>query len=259
MKKKDLTEPLCGELALHNVCLDAEKIRPALEKVNREQIAQEIATGIAHKMNQPLTALLLYTSGCIEQAKQKHGSEEMLVLLEKILSLTERCSDELNQLKNFFSYAKVNKKLVHINDIIQSVANVLKQDFEQANIQLCLDLQETELCVAVDVLPLCQAFINICQNAIDAFDDMDKSDCCFSIGTQVKQGEMLIHFEDNGCGMDADMLEHVLQPFTTCHNTSMGIGLAIARSVIYAHHGKICVDAKLGVGTSVWVSIPCSS
>lgn len=253
-------ERVSRQLELHKAEYDAAQMRKDLDTHARQHTACEIASGIAHQINQPLTALCLFANGCMEKLQQEHASPEAIALLSKVQALASRCGTVVHEVRDFLQFGTLNKTECDINMIIDEVLLFLKYDFIKHNIRVETDYSAGPTTSNVDRLQLYQVFLNIANNAIDALQSVSNTDAYFKVSTITQNGNIVLDFADNAGGVDPDYMTSLFEPFTSTKpaGIGMGIGLSLAHSVVEAHNGTISVESS-AKGAKFIITLPITS
>ena len=238
-----------------------------LEKAHLAEIANmtrlsligSMGSGIAHQVNQPLTAISNYSQACIQLIKAEQPD---LTKLSEVLSKTyeqaQKAGKIIHRMKDLASQRTTSRTMTSIDTLIENAVNFCAHECYQDNIQVTLELNPNIPKIAMDSVQIEQVLLNLIRNAIDALKEQVKeSDKTISIQTQLNKG-LEVRVKDNGPGLTDLQKEKILMPFYTSKSSGMGMGLSISRSIIEAHGGDIKFNSKLGVGTTFYFNLPIS-
>jgi len=236
-----------------------------LEKAHLAEIAHmtrlsligSMGSGIAHQVNQPLTAISNYSQACIQLIKAEQPD---LTKLSEVLSKTyeqaQKAGKIIHRMKDLASQRTTSRTMTSIDTLIENAVNFCAHECYQDNIQVTLELNPNIPKIAMDSVQIEQVLLNLIRNAIDALKEQVKeSDKTISIQTQLNKG-LEVRVKDNGPGLTDLQKEKILMPFYTSKSSGMGMGLSISRSIIEAHGGTINFNSKLGVGTTFYFNLP---
>jgi len=236
-----------------------------LEKAHLAEIANmtrlsligSMGSGIAHQVNQPLTAISNYSQACIQLIKAEQPD---LTKLSEVLSKTyeqaQKAGKIIHRMKDLASQRTTSRTMTSIDTLIENAVNFCAHECYQDNIQVTLELNPNIPKIAMDSVQIEQVLLNLIRNAIDALKEQVKeSDKTISIQTQLNKG-LEVRVKDNGPGLTDLQKEKILMPFYTSKSSGMGMGLSISRSIIEAHGGDIKFNSKLGVGTTFYFNLP---
>lgn len=213
----------------------------------------QLSAGVAHEINNPLGAILMYTHLALEDLDDK---ETMRRNLERAIAETSRCKDVV---KGLFDFAHQTEPKVEQADINETVERTLAVVANQA---LFKDVKITKkLCpslpkVLMDVGQIQQVFTNIVLNAADAMEGTGELTVTTSKVSDDK--DIQIEFTDTGCGIEQENLEKIFEPFFTTKEVGRGtgLGLAVSYGIVTRHKGTIEVKSELGKGTAFIIKLP---
>lgn len=216
-----------------------------------------LAAGVGHEINNPL-AIINQKAGLIEDLLQispdfdykKTISENLAGIYKSV----ERCKAITHRLLGFARRTEVAMEPLQINEIIKEVLQFLENAMLYSRIKLELHLQEDLPSAESDRLQLQQVFLNIINNAIDAIG----KDGVLSITSHTVAGDVRIVIQDNGPGIDPEVLPHIFEPFYTTKEPGKGtgLGLSITYGLIKKLDGDITVRSVVGQGTAFTITIP---
>jgi C4-dicarboxylate-specific signal transduction histidine kinase len=230
-----------------------------LAHVTRVALMGEMGSGIAHEVNQPLTAITNYTQACLRFIGDENPDLAQLGdILFKIHQQALKAGQIIHRMKNFVSPRNVYRINADINTLVEDAVSLSATEFKQSKIRLELDLENNIPEVTVDVVQIEQVLLNLIRNSIDALKDMpQKIQRQILIQTCLKNlNEIEVKVNDNGSGIDDAQKEKILMPFFTTKSTGMGMGLSISRSIIEAHQGVFEFKSKPEEGTTFYFTLP---
>jgi C4-dicarboxylate-specific signal transduction histidine kinase len=230
-----------------------------LAHVTRVALMGEMGSGIAHEVNQPLTAITNYTQACLRFIGAENPDLAQLGdILFKIHQQALKAGQIIHRMKNFVSPRNVYRINADINTLVEDAVSLSATEFKQSKIRLELDLENNIPEVTVDIVQIEQVLLNLIRNSIDALKDMpQKIQRQILIQTSLKNlNEIEVKVNDNGSGIDDAQKEKILTPFFTTKSTGMGMGLSISRSIIEAHQGIFEFKSKPEEGTTFYFTLP---
>ncbi len=244
---------------------EARTHRDELAHVSRVSTMGELATGIAHELNQPLTAIASYSyvAGMILEQ-----STPDLVKLNEIFGHLEdqafRAGEIVRRLREFVTKADSARTRVDLNQLVRDVARFVEPDIRHAGVTLKMNLEQSPPLVLVDTIQIQQVMVNLIRNAIDAMKETPVSEREVAVATRILQdGQAEVVVSDRGKGLDKNELEQVFNAFFSTKQEGMGMGLPISRSIVEAHGGKLWSKSNTGPGATFRFTIPqengCSS
>ncbi len=216
-----------------------------------------LAAGVGHEINNPL-AIINQKTGLIEDLLLMTKDFEHKKTIEQSLQVVnqsvERCKAITHRLLGFARRTDIKSENVHINEIIREVLQFLDNSMIYNRIKIELQLQHDLPDIISDRLQLQQIFLNIINNAIDAIGKGGE----ISILSHLVAGEIRVVIQDNGPGIEKDVLPHIFEPFYTTKETGKGtgLGLSITYGLIKKLGGDITVRSNIGQGTAFTITLP---
>jgi len=214
-----------------------------------------LTAGIAHELNNPLAGIIQYVEYCI---KYTDSQNKIHPVLEDIRHETKRCVDIINNLLTFTRYSH-NQKLVentHIGKVIDRVIRLLSFRIEKEKINIIKHIEDNTPLVKINISNMQQVFINLITNAIDALKYVSEKK--IHIYVFVKNRNLIITIQDNGCGIDKNNYNRIYDPFFTNKPVGQGtgLGLSISKSIIEEHNGSISFESEKNNGTIFKIILP---
>jgi len=238
---------------------EARRHLEELAHVVRLSHMSELVAGIAHEVNQPLSAVATSAAACRRLVDAgRAGSPEHLDALKLIESETSRASDVVSRLRAFIAKRESTYETVDVNRLVRRVVGLGRLDpqFREAVIRLNLaaDLPPVE----VDSVQIQQVLLNLLRNGYEATDGLDGDRRAIEIGTRLgANGDVEVSVVDRGRGVPDDLVGKTFAPFFTTKSSGMGMGLSISHSIVTAHGGRIWFDSnRPGPGTTFRFTLP---
>ncbi len=241
-----------------NAAEEARQRQIELAHVARLSTMGEMASGIAHELNQPLSAISNYTRGSIRMLQSdKEGIREQLIeVMERVASQAERAGEIIRQLRRFIRKEEPERSWVDLNGLIRELVAFLKPELRKAKVTLQLQLQEELPLLWAHDIQLEQVLLNLTRNAIEAMQDMPVRERLLLIQSSLEDGDIELVVQDSGHGIDEAMREKIFEPFVTTKEHGMGLGLSISRGIIEAHGGWLMLDHSGDQGTRLRIVLP---
>jgi two-component system NtrC family sensor kinase len=219
----------------------------------------QMAAGVAHEINNPLTGVLTYIQLILKNLRlgKPIATEELEKKLATMEKETERCTRIIKSLLDFARQTTPSLRLTEITFVIENALVITGHKAELANVTIIKNLQPNLPKINIDADQIQQVFINIILNAIDAMPQGGK----LTITTQYQpaSNEIGVRFQDTGEGIAPDNLKKLFTPFFTTKEKGKGIGLglAVCYGIIQRHNGHIEVTSELNKGTifTVWLKV----
>jgi len=231
---------------------ELQQVQDQLIRAGKMAALGELAAGVAHEINNPLTGVLTFSSLMLKKVDESHPWKKDL---ENIVQQTTRCRNIVRGLLDFARQRKPDKKQWDINSLIERTLTLVENQAPFQNIKIVKEFKKDMPMLMVDPDQIQQVFMNIIINAADA---MSKSGGTLTIKTDVKDEVAEISFTDTGCGMSKEQLSKLFTPFFTTKETGKGtgLGLAISYGIIQSHNGDIEVESELGKGSTFRIKLP---
>jgi two-component system NtrC family sensor kinase len=219
-----------------------------------------LAAGVGHEINNPLAIINQKTGlaeDLLEISPAFEHKETIFGCLRGIDKSVERCKAITHRLLGFARRADVHNEILQVNDILREVLVFLENSMMHSRIRVDLQLQDDLPPIASDHLQLQQIFLNIINNGIDAIG----KDGTISIISHTVAGEVRVVIQDDGHGIDKEILPHIFEPFFTTKETGKGtgLGLSITHGLIKKLGGDITVRSQIDKGTAFTITLPTRS
>ena len=229
-----------------------------LVHVTRLSNMGEMATGIAHELNQPLSAIVNFANGCARRLRLDiGGKEELLHALGQISAQAERAGEIIKRLRGMVSRRQPVREVVDLNVLAREVCAMISHELKRLDLSIDQHLAKRELWVRVDSVQIEQVLLNLLRNALDALVDLPAEDRSLRINSGMQpDGMVFVSVEDNGAGIGKKAMEHLFDPFFSTKESGMGMGLAISQTIMTNHHGKIRADSWPGRGSTFVIELP---
>ncbi|MGZ5052320.1 MAG: PAS domain-containing sensor histidine kinase [Methylobacter sp.] len=230
-----------------------------LAHVTRLGLMGEMASGIAHEVNQPLSAISSYTQVSLNLVNTENPD---LVKLTETLYKTQqqalRAGRIIHRMREFVKSHSKHRSTTNINHLIHDAVGLCIPELKQNNIKLTFDLENGLPAIYVDQIQIEQVIINLIRNSVDALKSLPSKQLRqLSIHSRLKPEQGIqIRVKDNGPGLDAVQQQKILTPFYTTKADGMGMGLSISRSLVEAHDGSLNFNSTPGKGTSFYFTLP---
>ncbi|MGH8672043.1 MAG: ATP-binding protein [Burkholderiales bacterium] len=228
-----------------------------LAHVMRLTTMGEMATGIAHELNQPLTAIANYTQGCIRRLCSGSDTAELLDAMRHVASQAERAGEIIRRIKNFVRKKEPNVTVVDVNAAIREVCALAQPECREHGITVRLELAEPLLPTKADKIEIQQVILNLARNGVEAMSGSCSEAMELSLSTRMVDGGMIeVAVRDSGPGIPEENLGQVFNQFFTTKPNGMGIGLSISRSIVESHRGRLWVDRNNAQGATLRFTLP---
>jgi two-component system sensor kinase FixL len=230
-----------------------------LAHVLRLATIERLAAGLAHELNQPLSAIANGVEACAAYVRSgKRQPRRLLALLNDASAEAIRAGKIVHHVREFVQRSEPRLEATDLCEVVRNATRWLVREMEQDRIVLRLDLAPTGLPVLADSIQIEQVLVNLIQNAVDAIREARGSARQIRVrAAQRVDGMAEVAVHDSGTGLSAAIAERLHEPFFTTKPQGMGMGLAISRAIVEAHNGRLTIDARApGHGTTVRVALP---
>jgi len=229
-----------------------------LAHVSRVTTMGEMSSQIAHELAQPLTAIAGLSTGCLRMLKADTGNrEEIIESLTDISEQASRAREIVIRLRNFVRNEEMQYAPVTLNELVRTVVHLVEVEARWNGLPVRLQLQEPLPTVLGDPVLIEQAMLNLVHNAIEAMPENGQRQRDLTIRTSLQQTDTLqVEVVDTGLGISDADLKQIFEPFFTTKSDGMGMGLAITRSIIDAHGGRLSARHNEQGGTTFSFTLP---
>jgi len=255
---------VCGFFAsIHDVTdieaakADARHAQDTLAHVSRVSTMSELATSLAHELNQPLSAILSNAQAGLRFLRQEDSDlKEIQELLADIVADDKRAADVIQRMRDFLRKDRPQRELLDVNGIVREVLMILHSEMIIRGMFVRTDLSKNLPRVHGDRIQLQQVLVNLVVNAEEAMKSAGVKSGALVIRTsKTPDGRVLVCVQDTGPGIPEEMLERVFDPFYTTKNAGIGMGLAISRTIVEMNDGRIWAENVLAGGARLYVSL----
>jgi len=218
----------------------------------------EIASTLAHELNQPLTAISSYNAGVLNSLQRPDAPTTDPTVLRALQRLGEQAAHAgriVQRIRQFLTRREPQLEACSLNHIVEGAATLLRREFDRRGVQLTLTLDATLPAVVADAVLIEQVVINLLRNASDALTEQTGGERRIEASTRGTPDLRFVRVDvrDNGPGLQGRRIETLCAPFYSTKAEGMGMGLAICRSILEAHQGAL--DAVESPGGGAWFSM----
>lgn len=237
---------------------DSRQHQVELARVGRLSTLGEMASGIAHELNQPLTAISTNAQASIRLLESNSSNLDVCIdVMERIAGQADRAGEIIRQLRRFVRKEPLERAEVNINNLVNAVVVLIRPEIRRANVTLELVLDRDLPKISVQPIQIEQVILNLARNAIEALQENQQDERKLSIHTR-RLGEQRIEVwvRDNGPGIKPEVADTLFDPFVTSKSQGMGLGLSISHGIIGAHGGKLVVNPAYQEGAEFTFYLP---
>jgi PAS domain S-box-containing protein len=238
---------------------EREKLRQLeadLAHINRVNMMGELAAALAHEIRQPIAASITSANACLRWlARDPPDLERARAAAARIEQDGNRAADVINRLRSFYKKGTPpEREMVDIKEIVREMAALLRKETVRHSIKIHSELDEDMPNVLGDRVQLQQVFMNLMLNAIEAMKDTGGKLTISSRRTP--EGQRIVSISDTGVGLPAENTERIFEAFHTTKPQGTGMGLAITRSIVEAHGGRVWATANQEAGATFHFTLP---
>jgi len=236
----------------------ARQRQAELAHVARLGIMAEMATGLAHELNQPLSAIVAYIHACLLRIRSGAADPaELLDNMERAAAQAQRAGDIVDRIRDFTCKGEARRTEVNINTLVREAADLAKPEARRCGVRVHLDLDELLAPVVADSVQIEQVIVNLLRNALEAMSENGNDDRTLTIRTSMLGTESVqLAVRDTGPGLADEHAERVFTRFFTTKADGMGMGLSISRSIIDTHGGRLWMTPNPDRGVTFQFTLP---
>jgi two-component system sensor kinase FixL len=240
---RDLTERQKTEARL-------QELQTELAHISRLTAMGEMASTLAHELNQPLAAISNYLNGIRRLIDQDWNKVQSNVRdgLAKAGEQALRAGEIIRRLRNFVAHGESERRIENLKRLLEEANALALVGAKERNIHMRFQLDPRIEFVLADKVQIQQVMLNLIRNAIEAMEDCVRRELTIS-ARPTSDESVLIRVSDTGPGIASDVAERLFQPFVTSKRHGLGVGLSISRTIIEAHGGSIWTEPNPGGGT----------
>jgi len=242
------------EIALQN-----EQLRQEITQSDKYKTLSTLASGVAHEIKNPLTSIQTFC----EYLPRKLDDKAFLLKFSDLVGReVDRIDGMVHELLDYSKPAPLALKKTDVNKLIQDTLNTLNSQFIKNHIEVALEpsdisRQSSDSCLLnIDANRIKQALLNVLLNAVEAMPKGGRLTVASLVSRISSLGIFVIEITDTGNGISPEDLKHIFDPFFSRKDNGTGLGLAIVQGIMEQHKGKIKIESKVGVGTTVRLEFP---
>jgi two-component system sensor kinase FixL len=246
---RDLTERQDTESRL-------QELQSELVHISRLTAMGEMASTLAHELNQPLSAIANYLKGVRRLLEREGGAQPAVIsdAVDKAADQALRAGDIVRRLREFVARGESERRVESIAKLVEEASALALVGAKEQGIRIRTRYDFDVDLVLADKVQVQQVLLNLMRNAIDAMAGSPRRDLVLS--TAAADGMAVINVADTGPGIEPEMATQLFQPFVTTKPHGMGVGLSISRTIVEAHGGRIWTEPNPGGGTIFRFTLP---
>jgi signal transduction histidine kinase len=214
----------------------------------------EMAASLAHEIKQPIAAAITSANSCIEWlAHEPPNLDRARAAANKVDKYGNRAAEIIDRIRSLYKKSPSQRKLVDLNQIIHEMLTLLKGEADRCSVAMRTELAAELPKVRAERVQLQQVFMNLMLNAIEAMQDEGGE---LTVKSQLEDSQLLLSVSDTGVGLPAEKMEQIFSAFFTTKSQGSGMGLAISRSIVESHGGRLWATANHGRGATFHFTLP---
>ena len=242
----DITERKCAEVEL-------QRTHAKLTRASQVATIAELSASIAHEINQPLASVVTASQACQTWlTNDPPNIERALTTLDRVVRDGHSAAEVVSRIRALFQQVSPAKEPLEVAAVVEEVLGVIAVESRDNSIVVETDVQPAQ--VLADRVQIQQVLLNLAHNAIESMVDVPDGAKRIAIRSRREATEVLIAVSDQGCGLTDPAA--VFEAFYTTKASGMGMGLAISRSIVEAHGGRLWASANQGIGTTFSFTLP---
>src|ERR1043165_2860615 len=246
---RDLTERQRTEARL-------QELQTELVHISRLTAMGEMASALAHELNQPLSAIASYMKGSRRLLEGRSDDESNVIrgAIEKAAEQSLRAGQIIRRLRDFVARGESERRVESVSKLIEEASALALVGAKEHGVRVRFQIDPAHDLMLVDKVQIQQVLLNLIRNAIEAMEQSQRRELVIA---SAPQGEWIeVSVTDTGPGIAPEIAEHLFQPFITTKRYGMGVGLSISRSIVENHGGQIIVEPNPGGGTVFRFTMP---
>jgi len=257
---QNVTDQVRDQLRLVTIEKELQYKEAEIAKVSRLSTLGELTSGIAHELNQPLTAIANYVEAIkdIVQLEGRDGND-LLQTLSNLETTTFRTSAIIGRLRGLFQRASLHRTIMNVNDLAEELIEFRRPQFEQSHIRVERKLSEDLPMLVIDPIQIQQVLMNLINNAQEAMESVAEDRRVLTIGTRHLDDHVELSITDSGRGLPTKDLDRLFDYFFTTTPGGLGVGLQVCRTIMEAHQGSIVAQNNSAEGATFCLSFPLST
>ncbi len=236
----------------------AQRHRDELAHVARLSTVGELASGLAHEINQPLAAISNYVQVCIGELQSGcWDNDELIDTLGRVSDQCHRTSEIIRRLRHFLVKGEPRRSVIDVNHIVQEAVDLVQTDARSRQVKINLDLNKQLTPIEADGIQIEQVILNLAKNSLESMSDNPVDQRRLTIRTaQLSGNGVKVVVRDTGHGLPAGPASKVFEPFFTTKPRGMGMGLSISRTIVEAHGGRMTATPNPDCGVTFQFTLP---
>ncbi len=230
------------------------QLETELAHTNRVSMLGEMAASLAHEIKQPIAAAITSANSCIEWlAHEPPNLDRARAAAARIDKYGNRAAEIIDRIRSFYKKSPPQRELVDVNGVIDEMLSLLGSEATRSSVMLRTELPAELPKIMADRVQLQQVFMNLMLNAIEAMKDSGGE---LMVKSQMQDSQVLFSVSDTGVGLPMEKMDQIFSAFFTTKPQGSGMGLAISRSIVESHGGRLWATANDGRGATFHFTLP---
>jgi two-component system sensor kinase FixL len=227
-----------------------QELQSELVHISRLTAMGEMASALAHELNQPLSAIANYMKGSRRLLEGRADEQSGMVrdAMDKAAEQSMRAGQIIRRLRDFVARGESERRVESIKKLVEEASALALVGAKDQGVRVLFRLDPAVDLVLADKVQIQQVILNLMRNAIEAMEPSERRELVLSIAPN-GSGMVDVSVADTGSGIAEDIMPHLFQPFITSKRHGMGVGLSISRTIIEGHGGRIWAEPNPGGGT----------
>jgi two-component system sensor histidine kinase DctS len=235
----------------------ARQQRDKLQHTARLVVMGEMASAIAHELNQPLSAIASYATGCINRLQDGDADgQQILKVLAKLSYQAQRAGHIIRRVYSFVRKSEPKIGPCDLAAVLEDCTALMRPEANRRGIRFALDIAEDLGMVEADTVQIGQVVANLARNGMEAMAATERTRRVVTIAARADDGGVIVSVRDAGSGIAPEIAENLFEPFFTTKEEGMGMGLNICRSIIEHHRGRLWFEPNPGGGSTFLFTLP---
>ena len=240
---RDLTEGQKAEARF-------QELQAELVHISRLTAVGEMASALAHELNQPLSAIANYMKGSRRLLENMSDLQSTMVRegMDKAAEQSLRAGQIIRRLRDFVARGETERRIESLKKLIEEASALALVGAKDRGVRVAYAFDSAVDLVFVDKIQIQQVVLNLVRNAIESMEQSNRRDLTIGIDRDA-DGTAIVKVSDTGTGIAPEIADHLFQPFITTKSQGLGVGLSISRTIVESHDGRIWVEPNPGGGT----------
>lgn len=225
-----------------------------LAHTNRVSTLGEMAASLAHEIKQRIAAAICSANSCTEWlAHEPPNLDRARAAAARIDKYGNRAAEIIDRIRSFYKKSPPQRELVDVNGIIHEILALLNGEVTRSSVAMRTDLSAELPKITVDRVQLQQVFMNLMLNGVEAMKDSGGE---LTVKSELQDGQLEFSVSDTGVGLPPEKMDQIFAAFFTTKPQGSGMGLAISRSIVESHGGRLWASANSGGGATFHFTLP---